>query len=318
MTCYQRLLAAQKKVIYESTIRSKIEAFNAIQQTYSSCCSFERFIKNERLICDSELEMDQNLQTTWPHIQGALNLTVSSRPLNASEITEWMKYSRNQETLKTRHSCLQILHVGLSSVPKQVGLLEGLMSLQLSGNQLSGLPIELGCLSNLQDLNLNHNQLTAVPSVIKGLINLHTLYLNDNQIEKLPLEFNCLSRLENLYLKNNKFTQIPSVLGRLANLVALDLSDNQIHEIPVFLADLAQGELIVDVAQNPIRSTHGFISNNIRGIDRSRIEEMDVPFHDWMESQFAHRTFIRKVVVPIMGFLRKVLGYPPTIRIRLK
>ena len=57
----------------------------------------------------------------------------------------------------------------ISVLPKEIGLLENLVSLELSGCGLTDVPKEIGNLKNLTHLDLSDNQLTILPKDIKKL-----------------------------------------------------------------------------------------------------------------------------------------------------
>jgi Leucine-rich repeat (LRR) protein len=58
----------------------------------------------------------------------------------------------------------------------------------LSGNQLTSLPKEIGELLYLSTLNLSGNQLTSLPSEIGELQYLYWLNLTGNNISKIEIE----------------------------------------------------------------------------------------------------------------------------------
>jgi len=70
------------------------------------------------------------------------------------------------------------------SLPKELGNISDLTSLDMSHNELNGnIPSELGNLSNLSFLSLHNNELTgSIPSVFGNLMNLNGLYLYNNNL----------------------------------------------------------------------------------------------------------------------------------------
>ena len=94
-------------------------------------------------------------------------------------------------------------------LPQNIGDLEYLEALWLSGNQLSGeIPFEIGRLNKLNSLRLFDNQLTGeIPSSVGHLIQLEFLYLQDNQLTgDVPSEIKSLIHLKRLNLEGNQLT----------------------------------------------------------------------------------------------------------------
>jgi internalin A len=71
-------------------------------------------------------------------------------------------------------------HNRLLSVPKELGHLARLETLDLSHNQLTQVPKELGQLSHLEQLDVSGNQLGSLPKELGRLSQLHTLDLSNN------------------------------------------------------------------------------------------------------------------------------------------
>ena len=129
------------------------------------------------------------------------------------------------------------------SIPRELGRLAGLKSLDLSDNHLTGsIPPELGRLAGLKSLNLSHNiHLTGViPPELGRLAGLTSLNLSANRLEgSIPPELGDLADLRVLNLSHNRLVAIPSELGDLADLRALNLSHNPLVGIPSELGRLA-------------------------------------------------------------------------------
>lgn len=129
------------------------------------------------------------------------------------------------------------------AIPSQLGNLTNLYELFLGGNQLSGaIPPEFGNLTNLNWLDLSRNQLSgAIPPELGNLTNLQSLYLYRNQISgAIPPEFGNLANLSSLNLSGNQLSgAIPFQLGNLTNLYGLSLGGNQLSgTIPPELSSL--------------------------------------------------------------------------------
>ena len=119
----------------------------------------------------------------------------------------------------------------IKEVPKEIGRLINLQSLNLYNNQIKKVPKEIGQLINLQSLCLDNNQIKQVPKELGVLIHLQRLYLYNNQIKKLPKEIGQLINLHTLFLFNNQIKKLPKELGQLINLQELNLSGNQIKKV---------------------------------------------------------------------------------------
>lgn len=93
---------------------------------------------------------------------------------------------------------LNLSHLGLTSIPKEIGLLTHLKHLWLSNNKLTNLPEEICHLVNLEKLYLNNNQLTSLPENITNLKKLVILSLYTNPIQASSLRN--LTQLTNLII----------------------------------------------------------------------------------------------------------------------
>ena len=89
---------------------------------------------------------------------------------------------------------------GLINLPENIGELENLKVLDLSGNRLTMLPDSIGNLINLKELTLDINWIKNLPESFGNLKNLETLNLKHNPIETLPDSFENLINLKKLFL----------------------------------------------------------------------------------------------------------------------
>ncbi len=142
---------------------------------------------------------------------------------------------------------------GLTTLPKEIGLLCVLKNLWLSGNQLKSLPAEIGQLHSLTILNLRGNKLTSLPPEIGQLRSLTTLNLRWNQLTSLPPEIGQLHSLTRLDLWRNEITSIPAEIGQLHSLNTLDLWQNQLTNLPAEIGQLQSLETL-DLFHNQLTS----------------------------------------------------------------
>jgi Leucine-rich repeat (LRR) protein len=110
----------------------------------------------------------------------------------------------------------------ITTFPSQLGQLANLELLSLSslrnfedfsfpGNNLTELPREIGQLQKLQTLNLRDSQITELPPEIAQLQNLKTLDLRDNQITELPPEIAELQNLREVSLTDNPIQDLSAL-----------------------------------------------------------------------------------------------------------
>ncbi len=139
-------------------------------------------------------------------------------------------------------------------IPPELSGLANLEALYLHENDLGGrIPSELGDLANLKSLYLHDNDLRGrIPRELGELANLGWLYLNDNDLRgRIPPELGDLANLEKAYFNGNDLSgPIPREFGELANLESLYLNDNDLTgSLPPELGRMSS-LLILDVANN--------------------------------------------------------------------
>ncbi|XP_029166333.1 leucine-rich repeat protein 1-like [Nylanderia fulva] len=128
------------------------------------------------------------------------------------------------------------------SFDRQILTLQSLRLLDLSNNDISFLPKELGTLPHLQSLNLSHNKLgksaqskwTWLQQVaLKN--NLYILDISDNLLTELPLQIGQLKVLRELKIRNNNLIQLPQNIGTLNKLEFLDVAENNLEFLPAMI-----------------------------------------------------------------------------------
>ena len=136
-----------------------------------------------------------------------------------------------------------IAHGLAGTIPPELGNLDGLTWLNLSGNALSGpIPPELGNLASLTTLGLDSNELTGpIPPWLGDLTSLTRLGLAHNELTgPIPPELGNLDGLTWLNLSGNALPgPIPPWLGDLTSLTRLGLHSNELTgPIPPELGNL--------------------------------------------------------------------------------
>lgn len=119
-----------------------------------------------------------------------------------------------------------------SIIPANIGDLDRLQIIRLTGNQLKGeIPNSILNLPNIQVLKLNSNSLIGnIPDSIGLLIDLDTLWLNNNQLSGgIPQRIFSLDGLQDLRLDNNDLDgSISENLGDLSSIQYLRLDNNNL------------------------------------------------------------------------------------------
>jgi Leucine-rich repeat (LRR) protein len=119
-------------------------------------------------------------------------------------------------------TCLETLELNgrYKSIPKSIGSLKSLKSLDLSNGNFPSLPDEIGDLESLEVLTIRRNaRITSIPSSIGNLKNLKSLDLGFTKLfGRLPEEMGNLTNLEFLNLDMVKRYRLPSTIGNLKNL----------------------------------------------------------------------------------------------------
>jgi internalin A len=142
------------------------------------------------------------------------------------------------QAAQTGSEQLDLSYRELTTLPREIGKLEQLVSLDLCGNDLVALPPEIGQLRCLTYLDLSHNQLAALPPELGLLTSLSTLDLRDNRLSQLPAAMEMMVNLKTLDLRQNRVQVFPQVILRLLGLEELHLYDNPLMTLPLEVESL--------------------------------------------------------------------------------
>ena len=176
---------------------------------------------------------------------------------------------RIEKAYKQKSTGLDLSRLGLTQLPKTIGKLTQLTSLNLFSNQLKTLPEEIDKLTQLTFLNLSSNLLRILPEEIVKLTQLTKLYLWSNHLITLPQELGNLTQLKRLYVYNNQLETLPQELGNLTQLIILFIYNNQLKTLPEGIGNLTQ-LIRLKVNINKLAT----LPNEIGGLNK--LDELDV------------------------------------------
>ncbi|KAL1146047.1 hypothetical protein V6Z11_A11G343500 [Gossypium hirsutum] len=204
---------------------------------------------------------------------------------NLSKATDWLQVTFKHPSLLELHlsacvleddpylisvnsskslAVLDLSWNSLSSVPKSMFSLHGLVSIDLIFNSLDGpIPDYFGNISFLEVLDLHQNSLnSSIPNSLYSLNHLRFLHLSSNKIKQdiseilQSLSRCCLGSLESLNMADNQLSgHLTYQLGQFKNLSYLSLAQNNISgPIPSSIGELSSLKYF-DVSENQLNGT---------------------------------------------------------------
>lgn len=145
-------------------------------------------------------------------------------------------------------------------LPKGLGLLGNLQSLEISNQNIKEFPqnliglkslhslilscsklnwestfTNLGAIPNFKILEIEYCKLSKLPNSIKTCKALEVLDVSGHNLSELPNELIELQNLKTLDLSNNKLTELPNELHKLKKLTNLYLNNNKLNDLPISL-----------------------------------------------------------------------------------
>lgn len=228
---------------------------------------------NEERFFAKKADLPQWAQTAAKTAEAASNVT-SSRFLIYRTFKEglekWVKEGTGQEQravaqakilacFSNKTAELDLSHMGLTTLPPEIGKLDHVTDLNLYNNKLLNLPAAIGHLRSLKNLSLSANKLETLPEQIGNLASLETLDLAVNHLTALPKTMGNLASLQKLYIGYNNLTELPKETENLKSLKSIDLLQNKnLKSIPENLCKLASlEEIYIDSHMKGLIPTEG-------------------------------------------------------------
>ncbi|KAK3576946.1 hypothetical protein CHS0354_017620 [Potamilus streckersoni] len=241
----------------------------SLEELFLDANSIRELPKNFfRLVQLRKVTLSDNEIARLPHeIAHLVNLVEFDVSRNdIGEIPENIKFCKNLQVLDISSNPLvtplpagltqlkNITHLGLNDVslswlPKDIGSLGNLVSLELRENLLRQLPASMSFLVKLEILDLGCNELDELPDTIGSLPNLQELWLDGNDLTFLPPEMGNLKKLAQLDVSENQLDFLPEEIGGISSLTDLCLSQNNLESLPDGIGQLKKLS-IIKVDQN--------------------------------------------------------------------
>ena len=155
---------------------------------------------------------------------------------------------------------LDLRQTRLRVLPEDIGNLTSLQHLDLRQTRLRVLPESIGNLTSLQHLDLRQTRLRVLPESIGNLTSLQSLDLSFTQVSEIPKSIGNLSSLQSLDLSNMQLRELPESIGNLSSLQSLDLSDMQLRELPESIGNLSSLQSL-DLSYTQLRELPESIGN---------------------------------------------------------
>ncbi len=132
-----------------------------------------------------------------------------------------------------RYHSLNLAHISLNQIPKEITNLKNLTVLKINGKKLTCFPDSICKLMQLKTLVLVSAQFTTLPANFVHLTNLTKLFIDiNNKLISLPDNFGNMIKLTTIVLGKCLFTTLPYSFGKLINLRSLKIYGNKMTFLP--------------------------------------------------------------------------------------
>lgn len=196
--------------------------------------------KNFRKVPDSMDRM--SLDSVWYKRDSLTYLrfkNVKLMYIESDSIPKWIGQYKNLVFLST-----SVDKKKFASIPKSIGNLTNLTSLNLSNGEILLLPDELYYITSLESFKIANNNISTLSKRIGELKNLRSIYLSNNPLIVIPLEICELNNLESLVLEHTKISTLPKCLSTMPNLTWINVSQTELKEFPIEILNAPKLETI--------------------------------------------------------------------------
>lgn len=147
------------------------------------------------------------------------------------EIDQGYKPGKEQVTKLKQRQVLDLRDTNVSYIPKSIGMLTNLRSINLHGLKIKSLPGSIGELTRISEMNLRGTDISSLPKSFYRLHSLQTLNLSVSSITTLP-DFSLMDKLQEIDLRGTKIDRLPKSIKDLHSLRILNLRGSTIKSIP--------------------------------------------------------------------------------------
>jgi Leucine-rich repeat (LRR) protein len=142
-------------------------------------------------------------------------------------------------------SILDVSGNSINGIPPSIGNLKTLDTLALFGCPVNTLPPEIGSLTDLKYFNICYTQITELPDELGGLSRLEYFMGWNGMLQGLPESIGNMTSLKEINLAVNDISNLPSSIGNCTNLIRLQLNANEIPTVPVEIGNLVNLEYLI-------------------------------------------------------------------------
>uniref|UniRef100_A0ACD5X471 Uncharacterized protein n=1 Tax=Avena sativa TaxID=4498 RepID=A0ACD5X471_AVESA len=178
----------------------------------------------------------QCLETFEGSAQGLVGLSRQTLDLKGYAITELPREIGALQQLKT----LEVQGYPIKELPREIGYLQQLHTLRITNTNMKEVPREIGALQKLETLDMSYSYIRELPMEIGNLQQLKSLDMSHTRIKVLPREIGSMHQLKTLDISNTLIKLLPKEIGKLRHLENILMSGTLVEKIPREIARLKE------------------------------------------------------------------------------